>query len=131
MKRCARHASTKACASTKSAAPNRAPMAGDCHALPIAMPITAPATAATTDASRRGMSQPIASRGASAGQRLHLLRQAVAGAAHGLDHARALHRVQRLAQAFHVDVDCALLDEHMVAPDAVEQLCTAVHTLRM
>ena len=53
--------------------------------------------------------------------------QAVAGAAHGLDHAR--RRRQRLAQALDVHVDRALLDEDVVAPHLVEQLRAAVHAL--
>src|ERR1051325_9907820 len=111
MKRWARQASTKAWRPAPATAP--------------------PARAAAMDASRRGISQPIASYAGSAGQRLHLLRQAIARAAHGLDHAGALHRVERLAQALDVDVDGALLDEHMVAPHTVEQLRAAVHALRM
>ena len=39
--------------------------------------------------------------------------------------------LERLAQALDVDVDRALLDEDMVAPDPVEQLRPAVHALGM
>mmetsp|Transcript_53282 Transcript_53282/g.124970 ORF Transcript_53282/g.124970 Transcript_53282/m.124970 type:complete len:398 (-) Transcript_53282:451-1644(-) len=65
----------------------------------------------------------------SGGERVALLGQAVTGATDGLDHARALHALQRFAQALDMNVDRALLDEHMVTPDAVQQLRTAVHTL--
>ena len=60
-----------------------------------------------------------------------MLRQPIARAARGLDHLRALHRRQRLAQALDMHADRALLDEHMVAPHAVEQLRPAVHPLRV
>ena len=45
--------------------------------------------------------------------------------------ARHAHteRRQRLAQPLHVHVHRALLDEHVVAPDAIEQLRAAVHAL--
>ena len=43
----------------------------------------------------------------------------------------AARRRERLAQALDVHVDRALLDEHVVAPDAVEQLRAAVHALGM
>jgi hypothetical protein len=59
--------------------------------------------------------------------RWRLRGDAVAGAAHGL-HQRA-GRAQRLAQALDVHVDRALLDEHVVAPDLVQQLLAAVHAL--
>ena len=49
-------------------------------------------------------------------------REAVAAAAHGLDQRVVAARLERLAQAADVHVHRALLDEHMVAPDLVEQL---------
>jgi acyl CoA:acetate/3-ketoacid CoA transferase len=38
---------------------------------------------------------------------------------------------ERLAQAQHVNIDGALFDEHVVAPDAVEQLGAREHALGM
>ena len=51
-----------------------------------------------------------------------LLCEPIAGAPHRLDHVRALHRTERFAQALDVHVDRALLDEHVVTPDAVAVL---------
>jgi hypothetical protein len=57
--------------------------------------------------------------------------QAVACAAHALQHVRALDGRQGSPEALNVDVHRALLNEDMVTPDAVEQLGAAVHALRV
>src|SRR5688500_8995613 len=111
MKRWARQPSAIAYSSAASAAPVSVPSADHPDMLPTSMPSSPPASTANAAASKRGTNQPMAR--ASARQRLHLLREAITGAAHGFDHARALHGLQRLAQPFHVDVDGALLDEDM------------------
>jgi len=54
---------------------------------------------------------------------------AVADTAHGFDERGAVGRRQRLAQALDVHVDGALLDEDVVAPDAVQQLRARVHAV--
>ena len=41
--------------------------------------------------------------------------QAITGAAHGFDQAVMSRRLQRLAQATDMHVDCALFDEHVIA----------------
>src|SRR5712672_2063807 len=46
----------------------------------------------------------------------------IAGAAHGADRVRHAAAVERLAQASDVDVDRALVDIDIAAPDLVEQL---------
>src|SRR5665213_3380337 len=96
---------------------------------PMSSPARPPSAIAASAASTRGTNQLIGDqrlvRG-SRGQRLRLPREPIAGAAHGLDHLRTAGRAQRFAQPLHVHVDGALLDEHMVAPDPVEQLRSAV-----
>ncbi|ABA47730.1 hypothetical protein BURPS1710b_1624 [Burkholderia pseudomallei 1710b] len=62
---------------------------------------------------------------------LRVFREPVAAAAHGFDHSIAAGGLERGAQPLDVHVDRALLDEHMVAPDLIEQLRAAVHALRM
>src|SRR4051812_33675436 len=51
----------------------------------------------------------------------------VAGAAHGADRVGVLAAVERLAQATDMDVDGALVDVDLAAPDAVEQLLAREH----
>ena len=53
----------------------------------------------------------------------------VPGAAHRLDHPVLAERFQREAQPPDMDVDGALLDVHLVAPDLIEQLGARVHAL--
>src|SRR4051812_6340639 len=91
-------------------------------------PATSPTNTARTVTSPLATSPVIAAlRGDGAGRRGH----PVAGTADGLDQRRRLDRRQRLAQALDVDIDGALLDEDVVAPDAVEQLPAAVDALRV
>src|ERR1700753_965930 len=107
-----------------------APIAGPSWRTPTRSPTIAPIPAPTsvsTMASMARFSSQLTSRSCesgpgSDGRRRGLLRQAIARAAHRLDQRGALHRRERLAQALDVDVHGALLDEHMVAPDAIEQL---------
>src|SRR6185437_258415 len=53
--------------------------------------------------------------------------QRVAGAAHGADRVLLAAGVQKLAQAADMDVDGALVDINVAAPDAVEQLLAGKH----
>src|SRR5260370_41379961 len=55
----------------------------------------------------------------------------VAGAAHGADRVLLAAGVERLAQAADVDVDGALVDIDVAAPDAVEQLLAREHAAGM
>src|SRR5206468_7813769 len=101
----------------------------------VRWPSSAPTAASASTLNRRGSSQIIGARGAwprrvaprSGRHRIRLPREAVADAAHGLDQRGAAHRAERIAQPLDVHVDRALLDEHVVAPDTVEQLLAAVH----
>src|SRR5689334_2568971 len=98
--------------------------------LPSAMwPASAPAAMHTMPTRRRGSSPSIAAARERSGAHDLRSREPVAGAADGLDHVLAFDRRERLAQPLDVDVDRALLDEHVVAPDAVEQLRAAVDAL--
>ena len=56
--------------------------------------------------------------------------EAVPRAAHRVDQAVVAGRLERLAQAPDVHVDRALLDEHVVAPDMVEQLRAGIDAVR-
>src|ERR1700741_336271 len=87
-----------------------------------ATPMTNPKSVAPRASSSRGNNQVMYYRWVSGRKSTALLGQAVAGAADRFDHAGALHALQRLAQPLDVDVDGALLDEDVVAPDAVQQL---------
>src|SRR5580658_3293516 len=51
----------------------------------------------------------------------------IAGAAHGADRIDGVAAVERLAQAPDMDVDGALVDIDVAAPDAVEQLLAREH----
>src|ERR1700733_874434 len=51
----------------------------------------------------------------------------IAGAAHGADQVDGVAAVERLAQAADMDVDGALVDIDVAAPDAVEQLLAREH----
>src|SRR5688572_21952359 len=51
----------------------------------------------------------------------------IAGAAHGADRVRGTAAVERAAQAADMDVDGALVDIDVAAPDAVEQLAAREH----
>src|ERR1700704_2736296 len=51
----------------------------------------------------------------------------VAGAAHGADRIGGAAAIERLAQASDMDVDGALVDIDVAAPDAVEQLLPREH----
>src|ERR1700731_2919238 len=53
--------------------------------------------------------------------------QRIAGAAHGADRVRHAAAVERLAQAADMDVDGALVDIDVAAPDLVEQLLAGKH----
>src|SRR6266850_5401094 len=57
--------------------------------------------------------------------------EAIAGSAHRFDQPVVAGRRERLAQPADVDVHGALLDEHIVAPDFVEQLSAAIHSLNV
>ena len=57
--------------------------------------------------------------------------EAVASAAHGLHEAVVAAGLERLAQPADVHVDRALLDVHVAAPDAVEQLAPRVDAVRV
>ncbi len=57
--------------------------------------------------------------------------EAVARAAHGLHEAVEAALLERLAQPPDVHVDRALLDVHVAAPDAVEQLAPRVDAVRV
>src|SRR5690349_17310522 len=58
-------------------------------------------------------------------------REAIAGAAHRLDQPVVAGLFQRLAEPPDVDIDRALFDVHIAAPDAIEQLFARVHALGM
>src|ERR1700675_4541677 len=55
----------------------------------------------------------------------------VAGAAHGADRILLAAGIEQLAQAADVDVDGALVDIDVAAPDAVEQLLAREHAAGM
>src|SRR5512136_230182 len=57
--------------------------------------------------------------------------EAIAGAAHRLDEPVAVEALERLAEAPDVHVDGPLLDVHVTAPDAIQQLPAAVDPLRV
>src|SRR5664279_364649 len=57
--------------------------------------------------------------------------QRVAGAADGADRVLLAGGVEQLAQPADVDVDGALIDIDVAAPDAVEQLLAGKHPARM
>jgi hypothetical protein len=59
----------------------------------------------------------------------HLGRQTVAGTAHGFYHLARW--TERFAQALDMNIDCTLLNEHVVTPHLVQQLRSAVHALGM
>ena len=98
------------------------------HAQPAARPRSAQPPAA-----RRPMSspahaarpRPIQSAAHGAAVRAASSAQAVAAAAHGLDQRSCPVGASACAQPADVHVDRALLDEHVVAPDLVEQLRAA------
>src|ERR1700688_2046764 len=88
-------------------------------------------TPATPTMAGRTMRKGRACSRATAVSAIGVRRQAVAQAAHRLDQVLRIDRHQGLAQPQDVNVDGALLDEDMVAPDVVEQLAAREHALRM
>src|SRR5450759_3435845 len=55
--------------------------------------------------------------------------KAIAAAPYSLDQRVMARGFERRAQAANMHIDGSLLDEHMIAPDEVEQLGTAVDAL--
>src|SRR3989338_1083930 len=55
----------------------------------------------------------------------------ITATAHSLDQTVHSGRFQRGAQAANMHVHCAFLDEYLRTPHLIEQLCAAVHALRM
>jgi hypothetical protein len=67
----------------------------------------------------------------SGGHHAGLRSQPIACTTNRFDQIRAAHRAEGLAQALHVHVDRAFLDEDVVTPDTIEQLGSTVHTFGM
>src|SRR5688572_29590867 len=98
------------------------------HTSPSSQPTTSPIAITAT-------SRPAANHQASARECIRGLSrsrgEAITRSSHCLDETIVAEVLERLAQAADVDVDRPLLDVDVAAPDAVEQLVTRVHPLRV
>src|SRR5689334_19728370 len=65
------------------------------------------------------------------GRRRWLAKEAIPDSTYRLDELPMARRRERVAQAANVDVDGALFDEDMIAPDLVQELAAAEGAARM